>query len=608
MIIVLLLQACLHIAGGSTSWVKDVSDANRGDHSNGSGLGEGVGATSRRECISLDGQIIPHGDNYVPGPDYCSVCKCEEGKPRFCRAVLCQPPQNCKSFRVGKTCCDFICLDDILPKVPDNNGTTTTDLGLRMVASAITAILSLALLLFLIHRLRQRRLRAQQQYYEDQLDSPVGVGAGALGDGCHNNACCHNAAYCTANDHVDLFFETRTPPYALWKPPSFYFNYEDNPPPYSEVVGTSGYQSSSLGPLTVQLPRESSADQAPIGIASQASAVAGMAQAASQLGTLERRERVLRSDQIYEDNDQQIDILPNEPAPPYSTLLPSNHSRGPPQSPAHRSPIPSYTPTTLETQGPQTSVRRSPVPQYTLATLDTHGPQSPARRSPIPQYTPTTLDTHAPKSLASKSSTPQYVLSAANSNASPINLALGTGTDNAQVSPRHNRHMLQSDNIQNTWLSPVHNKQDNISSRNHLTRAPDGDGFPTREHNIDHIEEIGAVGGMSSSINICYMNGETSKKSSDSDTVDSFDPDSINQDDHADSHSSSQITTVRQRVRTITEKQQQQQQMSTLEDFRIRLTQDLSDSSLSSTTQGPTTQTMSTTSSSDDTSCDTFDH
>lgn len=597
MIIVLLLQACLHIAGGSTSWVKDVSDANRGDHSNGSGLGEGVGAASSRDCISLEGQRVPHGENYVPGPDYCSVCRCEEGKPSFCRAVLCQPPQNCKSFRVGKTCCDFICLDDILPKVPDgNNGPTTTDLGLRMVASAITAILSLALLLFLIHRLRQRRLRAQQQYYEDQLDSPVGIGAGALGDSCHNNACCHNAAYCTANDHVDLFFESQTPPYALWKPPSFYFNYEDNPPPYSEVVGTSGNQSSSLGPLTVQLPRESSADQAPIGIASQASAVAGMAQAASRLGTLERRERVgtlerrervLRSDQVYEDNDQQRDILPNEPAPPYSTLLPSNHSRGPPQSPAHR----------------------SPIPQYSSITLDTHGPQSPVRRSPIPQHT---LDTHASKSPVRKSPTPQYVLSAANSNASPIH-----GTDNTRVSPRHNGQTIQqSDIIQTTWLSPIHNKHENMSRLTSSTTAPDVDGFPKSEINIDQIEEIGAVGGMSNIINIqcqcnplnkcniCYMKGETSKNPAESDNVDSFDPESINQDDHVDSHLS-QITTVRQRVRTFTERQQQQ--MSTLEDFRVRLTQDLSDSSLSSTTQGPTTQTLST-SSSDDTSYDTFDH
>ena len=74
--------------------------------------------------------------------------------------------QACNSFRVGKTCCDFICLDDMLPKRPDGSGgpgggLSSNDFGLRMVASAVTAILSLTLLLFLIHRLRQRKIRGE---------------------------------------------------------------------------------------------------------------------------------------------------------------------------------------------------------------------------------------------------------------------------------------------------------------------------------------------------------------------------------------------------------------------------------------------------------------
>ena len=109
------------------------------------------------ECVGVDGQKVSSGDTYVPGPDFCTVCKCEEGESKFCRAVLCQPPQDCKSFRVGDSCCDFICLDSVLPKHPSE----PSDLGLRMVASAVTAILSLALLLFLIHRLRQRKIRGK---------------------------------------------------------------------------------------------------------------------------------------------------------------------------------------------------------------------------------------------------------------------------------------------------------------------------------------------------------------------------------------------------------------------------------------------------------------
>lgn len=39
------------------------------------------------------------------------------------------------------------------------DGNANYDTGLRLVASCITAVLSLSLLFFLIHRLRQRKIR-----------------------------------------------------------------------------------------------------------------------------------------------------------------------------------------------------------------------------------------------------------------------------------------------------------------------------------------------------------------------------------------------------------------------------------------------------------------
>lgn len=293
------------------------------------GAGEATADSGKSswECVAIDGMRVANGEMFVPGPDYCTVCRCEEGKYKECQSVLCQPPQNCKSFRLGRTCCDFICLDDKLPTLPDADG-PSTDLGLRMVASAVTAILSLALLLFLIHRLRQRRLRAQQQYYEDQLDSPIGPNP----DSCHSNACCHNAAYCNGNDHVDFFLDGQTPPYSLWKPPSFYFPHEDAPPPYSEVVESSFRmpQTSSsypaLGPLMVQLGPAAgeSSDANEGGALALIGAIGGSyrgpctsthppSRAASS--PAKHWDVTLRSDEVYEDVD--VDVTPEDLPPPY---------------------------------------------------------------------------------------------------------------------------------------------------------------------------------------------------------------------------------------------------------------------------------------------------
>lgn len=60
-------------------------------------------------------------------------------------------------------------MDDTLLSIPNDktdgigsnttDATTNYDIGLRSVASFVTAVLSLSLLFFLIHRLRQRKIR-----------------------------------------------------------------------------------------------------------------------------------------------------------------------------------------------------------------------------------------------------------------------------------------------------------------------------------------------------------------------------------------------------------------------------------------------------------------
>jgi hypothetical protein len=44
-------------------------------------------------CIDLKGRLIAGGHQYVPGPDSCTVCLCESGKPKWCQAVLCVAPK-----------------------------------------------------------------------------------------------------------------------------------------------------------------------------------------------------------------------------------------------------------------------------------------------------------------------------------------------------------------------------------------------------------------------------------------------------------------------------------------------------------------------------------
>lgn len=128
-----------------------------------------INRESDGQCIDNKGQGIPEGLLFTPGPDECQVCTCLMKMPVLCRTVLCAPPKNCLSLRVGDACCQWICDEWDTPRSGGN------DIGLRLVASAITAVFSLALLFFLIYRLRQRKLRGRQNHLEaESYNSAVG--------------------------------------------------------------------------------------------------------------------------------------------------------------------------------------------------------------------------------------------------------------------------------------------------------------------------------------------------------------------------------------------------------------------------------------------------
>lgn len=71
----------------------------------------GVGGET---CRDIHGQLIPENGHFIPGPEMCKLCVCKGGQPENCKGVLCAPPTNCKSFKVGESCCDFTCLDSTI--------------------------------------------------------------------------------------------------------------------------------------------------------------------------------------------------------------------------------------------------------------------------------------------------------------------------------------------------------------------------------------------------------------------------------------------------------------------------------------------------------------
>nr|XP_048308291.1 integral membrane protein DGCR2/IDD isoform X3 [Myodes glareolus] len=105
-------------------------------------------------CVDIKDNVVDEGFYFTPkGDDPCLSCTCHRGEPEMCVAALCERPQGCQQYRKDpKECCKFMCLD------PDGNSLfDSMASGMRLVVSCISSFLILSLLLFMVHRLRQRR-------------------------------------------------------------------------------------------------------------------------------------------------------------------------------------------------------------------------------------------------------------------------------------------------------------------------------------------------------------------------------------------------------------------------------------------------------------------
>ncbi|XP_061118098.1 integral membrane protein DGCR2/IDD-like [Conger conger] len=108
----------------------------------------------RQTCVDIKDNVVSEGYYFTPkGDDPCLSCTCHAGEPEMCVAALCERPQGCQHFRKDpKQCCKFTCLDPDGSSLFDSMAS-----GMRLVVSCISSFLILSLLLFMVHRLRQRR-------------------------------------------------------------------------------------------------------------------------------------------------------------------------------------------------------------------------------------------------------------------------------------------------------------------------------------------------------------------------------------------------------------------------------------------------------------------
>ncbi|XP_045775377.1 uncharacterized protein LOC123874182 isoform X1 [Maniola jurtina] len=171
------------------------------------------------ECTDLRGRLISNGLHYVPGPDTCTLCVCDNGLPKVCKAVLCSPPQDCRSFRVGTTCCEFICLDDVVKPAEG------TEANVRVAAGGAAAVVLLTVAL-VVYRVRKQK-RRRPPHMEDQRSlTSIGYISGSMG---YMGGGCETAAL------------------GAWKPPCNYLPRGEAPPPYEEAMAQCRQEPGRVG-------------------------------------------------------------------------------------------------------------------------------------------------------------------------------------------------------------------------------------------------------------------------------------------------------------------------------------------------------------------------
>ncbi|XP_035690821.1 integral membrane protein DGCR2/IDD-like [Branchiostoma floridae] len=119
---------------------------------------------AKMKCINSKGEKVADGQVFTPqGHDACMTCTCHMGEAQMCITAQCDRPKKCTSYQMSPDkCCEFTCLDPNENNNSNNyNGSELSMThGMRLVVSCLSSFLILSLLLFMVYRLRQRRLEA----------------------------------------------------------------------------------------------------------------------------------------------------------------------------------------------------------------------------------------------------------------------------------------------------------------------------------------------------------------------------------------------------------------------------------------------------------------
>ncbi|XP_065117939.1 integral membrane protein DGCR2/IDD isoform X2 [Paramisgurnus dabryanus] len=205
----------------------------------------------RQTCVDIKDNVVNEGYYFTPkGDDPCLSCTCHDGEPEMCVAALCERPQGCQHFRKDpKECCRFTCLDPDGSSLFDSMAS-----GMRLIVSCISSFLILSLLLFMVHRLRQRRRERIETLIGSNLHH-FNLGRRVPGFDYGPDVFGTGLTPLHLSDDGDggaFHFQEPPPPYAAYKYPDIHHP-DDPPPPYEASINPDSILFMDLGRTGVPL-------------------------------------------------------------------------------------------------------------------------------------------------------------------------------------------------------------------------------------------------------------------------------------------------------------------------------------------------------------------